>query len=74
MTKHCYVRNAKPFPSYMSTEKKASLSAELAVYQAGKAGTGMTAIETEVAGWMAKYKDEDDSFLDMLHREYGDGV
>eukprot|EP00966_Prymnesium_polylepis_P284950 6583127-Prymnesium_polylepis.1 len=23
MTKHCYVRNAKPFPSYMSSEKKA---------------------------------------------------
>jgi hypothetical protein len=74
LTKHCWVRNEKPFPSYMSAEKKASLTAKRAVYQAGKASTEMTAIETEVAGRMTKYKEEDDSFLDMLRREYGEGV
>jgi hypothetical protein len=43
LAKHCWVRNEKPFPAYMSAEKKASLAAKRLVYQAGKASTGMPA-------------------------------
>ena len=30
--------------------------------------------QSHMAEWQTKFKAEDDSFLDMLHREYGSGV
>ena len=58
----------------MTPEKKSSVLAKRAVYQAGKAGASMSAVGTEMAEWQTKFKSEDDSFLDMLAREYGSGV
>ena len=74
LAKHCWIRNDKPLPLWMSAEKKSSMLAKRAVYQAGKAGASMSAVGTEMAEWQTKFKAEDDGFLDMLAREYGSGV
>ena len=69
LAKHCWVRNDKVLPAYMSAEKKTSITAKRLVYQAGKASMGMTAIGAEMVEWQTKFKEEDDNFLDMLDRE-----
>ena len=74
LAKHCWIRNDKPLPLWMSAEKKSSMMAKRAVYQAGKASTSMSAIGAEMAEWQTKFKAEDDTFLDMLRREHGSGV
>ena len=74
LAKHCWIRNDKPLPLWMSAEKKSSMTAKRLVYQAGKASTSMSAVGAEMAEWQTKFKAEDDSFLDMLDREYGSGV
>ena len=70
----CWIRTDKPLPPWMSAEKKSSMTAKRLVYQAGKASTSMSAVGAEMAEWQTKFKEEDDNFLDMLHREYGAGV
>jgi hypothetical protein len=74
LAKHCWVRNDKVLPAYMSAEKKSSITSKRLTYQAGKANTGMTAIGAEMVEWQTKFKAEDDSFISMLEREYGSGV
>ena len=74
LTKHCWVRNDKVLPAYMTAEKKSSITAKRLVYQAGKANTGMTAVGAEMVEWQTKFKAEDDNFISMLESEYGSGV
>ena len=74
LAKHCWVRNDKALPAHMTAEKKTSITSKRLAYQAGKANTGMTAIGAEMVKGQTKFKEEDDNFLDMLHREYGEGV
>jgi hypothetical protein len=74
LSKHCWVRNDKPLPLWMSAEKKSSMMAKRAVYQAGKASTSMSAIGAEMADWQTKFKAEDGTFLDMLPRVHGSGI
>ena len=74
LTKHCWVRNDKVLPAYMSAEKKTSITAKRLAYQAGKASMGMTAIKVKMAKWQTEFKEDDDNFLDVLDREYGKGI
>ena len=67
MTKHCWVRNDKPLPAWMTAEKKSSMMAKRVAYQAGKSSTSMSAIGSEMVEWR-KHQEEDDTFLAMLER------
>jgi hypothetical protein len=69
LTKHCYVRSDMPLPSGMNAERKQKITAQRAAYQAGKAGTAMTALETLATSMTCQYIDEDESFLEMMQRE-----
>eukprot|EP00966_Prymnesium_polylepis_P061882 1435870-Prymnesium_polylepis.1 len=68
ITKHCYVRNDKALPSGMNTKRKQQITAKRAAYQAGKSGTGMTAIE-QAANMTCQYIDEDENFIEMMRRD-----
>ena len=67
MSKHCWVRNDKPLPAWMTGEKKSSMLAKRAAYQANKSSTSMSAIGSEMVDWR-KHQEEDDTFLAMLER------
>jgi hypothetical protein len=68
---YCFVRNEKPLvPQNMTADKKQLIESKRIAYKASKMGTNMTAIETEVAGWMRQCTlMRMKPFLDMLRRQ-----